>query len=138
MEPDNCTPLGIGLHIAQSIDEMNCAVGVNRTYYEPDELIFLHVALKGRPHNIKSRVLNLIVNNAVADSIILDEFVDDFMHVWVLDEHYLGNLRVDYVENGLAYWSRAFGRGICVIPLNVNRVTSERLIFNLMKIRGQI
>lgn len=134
----DCVPVGLGLHICQSIDEMNCGTNCDKTYYDPDELIFLHVVLSGRPHTTKSRVLNLVVNNSVADSITLDEYVDDFMHMWVLDENYMGNLRVDYVENGLRYWSRAFGRGICVLPLDVNRITSERLIFNLMKMRGQI
>jgi len=130
-------PIGIGLHICQSIDDDHQGIGCDKVYYEPNELLFLHVSLKGRPHTVESRVLNLVVNNAIADSITLDEFVDDFMHVWVLDENYIGNLRVDYIENGLAYWSRAFGRGICVIPLDVNRITAEGLIANLMKIRGQ-
>jgi len=134
----NCSPVGLGLHICQSIDDVNCGTNCDKTYYDPDEIIFLHVALNGRPSTIKSRVLNLIVNNTVADSITLDEYVDDFMHMWILDENYMGNLRVDYVENGMRYWSREFGRGICVLPLDVNRVTSERLIFNLMKMRGQI
>jgi hypothetical protein len=132
------TTLGIGLHICQSIDDDQKGSGCNKTYYEPNDLIFLNVALKGRPHTVKSRVLQLVVNNSIADSIQLDEYVDDFKHLWVLDENYTGNLRVDYVENGLRYWSRAFGRGTCVLPLDVNRITSDRLIFNLMKIRGQV
>ena len=135
---NECVPIGLGLHIAQSIDDVSCATGTDQTYYDPDDLIFLHVALKGRPHNVKSRVLNLVVNNSIAESITLDEYVDDFVHMWILDENYMANLRVDYVENGLTYWSRAFGRGTCVLPFDVNRLTSERLIFNLMKIRGQI
>lgn len=131
------TPIGIGLHICQSIDDDHQGINCNKVYYEPNELLFLHVSLKGRPHTVKSRVLNLVVNNAVADSITLDEYVDDFMQVWVLDENYIGNLRVDYIEAGLAYWSRAFGRGTCVLPIDVNRITAEGLIANLMKIRGQ-
>lgn len=133
-----CTPVGLGLHICQSIDDVNCGTNCDKMYYEPNELIFLHVSLNGRPHNIKSRVLNLVVNNVIANSTTLDEFVDDYLHLWVLDENYIGNLRVDYVENGLRYWSREFGRGMCVLPFDINRVTSERLIFNLMKIRGQV
>ena len=133
-----CATIGSGLHICTSIDEMFCGVGCDQTFYEPNELVFLHVSLRGRPHTVKSRVLNLIVNNVVSDTITLDEFVDDFLHVWVLNENYLGNLRVDYVENGLRYWSREFNRGICVLPFDVDRITSDRLIFNLMKIRGQV
>ncbi|MEA3281950.1 MAG: hypothetical protein U9Q68_05225, partial [Euryarchaeota archaeon] len=67
-----------------------------------------------------------------------DEWTDDFIHIWVLNDTYVGNLRVDYIENGLRYWSRVFNRGTCIIPYDVDRVTSDRLIFNLMKIRGQI
>ena len=132
------TPLGIGLHICQSIDENHQGIGCDKVDYAPNELVFLHVVLKGRPHTVTSRVLNLVVNNSIADSITLDEFVDDFTHVWILDENYIGNLRVDYIEHGLTYWSRAFGRGTCVLPLDVNRITAEGLIANLMKIRGQV
>ena len=134
----DCVTTGVGLHIAQSIDEVFCAVGLDQLYYDPLDMIFLHVALKGRPHNVESRVLNLIVNNSLAGTITLDEFVDDFMHVWVLNDSYVGNVRVDYVENGLRYWSRQFERGMCVLPSDVKRVTTDRLIHNLMKIRGQL
>lgn len=130
-------PLSLGLHVCTSIDEKSQGVKCDQFYYDPSELIFLHVSLKGRP-DVKSRVLRLLVSGVVAEEIIIDEWVVDFMHVWVLDDRYLGELCVEYVENGLAYWARTFSRGRCVLPTDVNRLSVERLIYNLMKIRGQI
>jgi hypothetical protein len=130
-------PIGLGLHVCTSIDEKSQGINCDKAYYDPSELIFLHVSLKGRP-DVKDRVLRLLVNGVVADSINIDEGNVDFMHVWVLDDKYLGMLRVEYVENGLAYWARQFSRGRCVLPTDVNRLSVERLIYNLMKIRGQI
>ena len=130
-------PLSLGLHVCTTIDEKSQGINCDKAYYDPSELIFLHVSLKGRP-DVKDRVLRLVVNGVVAEEIIIDEVVLDFMHVWVLDDKYLGLLRVEYVENGLAYWARTFSRGRCVLPIDVNRLSVERLIYNLMKIRGQI
>jgi len=129
--------IGLGLHVCSNIDEKSQGIDCDKPYYDPNELIFLHVSLKGRP-DVKDRVLRLLVNGVVADSIIIDEVVLDFMHVWVLDDKYLGLLRVEYVENGLAYWARTFSRGRCVLPTDVNRLSVERLIYNLMRMRGQI
>ena len=130
-------PLSLGLHVCTSIDEKSQGINCDKAYYDPSELIFLHVSLKGRP-DVKDRVLRLVVNGVVAEEITIDEVVLDFLHVWVLDDKYLGLLRVEYVENGLAYWARTFSRGRCVLPTDVNRLSVERLIYNLMKIRGQI
>lgn len=133
---NGCTPIDIGLHACASADESFCGVNCDMEYYDPSELIFLHVILRGRPNTLKSRVIQIIVNGSVADQITI-EHDDDFIRMLTLNNDYMGLIDILYVENGCPYWKRSFSRGTCIVKIDVNRLSYDRLISNLRKLRGQ-
>lgn len=127
--------LGIGLHVCTAIDRTadgnlegeNCD---QDTYSSMD---VLYAALVGRPATVP-REIRFILNDSIVEKV---DCGDDYLVVYTypLDSRFVGNFRIEYLENGCNYWKREFTMGACPTAIVKPPIEVSRLVDLLKKFR---
>lgn len=130
------TRLEPGLHVCTSIvrtaDGNLAGVGCDQDIYS--SMSVLYAALVGRPPTV-FREIRFYLNGSIVEKV---DCGDDFLVVYSypLDSRFVGNFRIEYLEQGCNYWKREFTMGACPVSVTRPPIAVTRLVDLLRKFRS--
>ena len=124
-----------GLHVCTSIvrtaDGNLAGVGCDQSTYSSMKV--LYAALVGRPPTV-SREIRFYLNDSIVEKVDCgDEFL--VVYSYPLDSRFVGDFRIEYIEQGCNYWKREFTMGTCPISITRPPIAVTRLVDLLNKFR---
>jgi len=132
---DATNVLDVGLHVCTFIertDDGNLAgVDCDKDVY--DSMATLYAAIIGRPPTVH-RELRFILNSSIVEKVV-DSTSSNILYSYPLDDRFVGNFRIEYVENGCNYWAREFTMGVCPMAPMRPAIEVTRLVELLQKFR---
>jgi len=132
---DATNVLDVGLHVCTFIERTadgnlagsDCDKGVY------DSMATLYAAIIGRPPTVH-RELRFILNSSIVEKVV-DSTSSNILYSYPLDDRFVGNFRIEYVENGCNYWAREFTMGVCPMAPVRPAIEVTRLVELLHKFR---
>lgn len=119
--------LGVGLHVCKSVERTadgNLA-GVDCDQNSYSSMDVLYACIIGRPPTVH-REIRFYLNGSIVDK-AEDTQSSNVVYMYPLDDRFIGNFDIIYVEQGCNYWKRSFTMGVCPTapvkpPIEVTRL----------------
>lgn len=132
---DTTYTLDVGLHVCTFIERTadgNLAgVDCDKSVY--DSMDTLYAAVIGRSPTVH-RELRFILNGSIVERVV-DNTSSNMLYSYTLDDRFIGNFEIIYVEQGCNYWKRSFTMGICPTAIVRPQIEISRLVDLLVKFR---
>lgn len=124
-----------GLHVCTAVShtpEGNLeGTDCNQISYSSMETLFACVV--GRPPTV-NREIQFYLNDSIVDQ-ETDKRSSNMVYYHSIDDRFVGQFKIIYVENGCDFWKREFSMGICRISLPKPPIDVARLSDLLRKFR---